>query len=469
VRWSTLFIPTLRELPAEGTVAEKWLVRAGYARAISTGVYGWLPLGQRVLEKLRRVARAELEAIGGQEVELTEDAASAIAAGELRSAKLLPQVWYRFESGPMRARELKGLEVFSFGADQERLRTKLVGVAFRSGLGVRDAGDAMFLLHQSGGDTAVVCPSCGYVGSLRGAVARASAPPADPEGDLAPEPFHTPGQKTIADLSRFTGLPESAQMKSLVLVATGQPVLAMLRGDHQLSEAKFAVKSGDAKFRQATAEEIVKWFGASAGSLGPVGVTSMPILADTALEGRRNMICGANRDDYHLRHVTPGEDFTAEYCDLREVVAGDGCVRCGAGLEFRAASQIGRSAGGMHQFSFERMLVAAVERSNDKDGIILPRSLAPFDVVISAAMVSDASEKLYLDCVAAGLEALYDDRDERPGVKFKDADLIGVPLRINVGKKLADGLVEVVQRKTKEVTDVAVDQVVDVCRTGRGV
>ena len=468
MRWSKLFIPTLRELPAEGNVAEKWLVRAGYARAISTGVYGWLPLGQRVLEKLRRAARVELESIGAQEVELTGSAASAIAAGELRSAKLLPQVWYRFEAGPMRARELKGLEVFSFGADDAGLRTRLMVVAFRSGLRVRDAGDAMFLLHESGVDTAAVCPSCGYVGTLRGAVSRLIPPPVDVEGDLAPEPFHTPGQKTIADIARFTGLPENAQMKSLVLVASGHPVLVMLRGDHQLSEAKFAAKSGDAKFRQATAEEIVKWFGASAGSLGPVGVTSMPILADTALEGRRNMICGANRDDYHLRNVTPGEDFQAEFCDLREVAAGDGCVRCGAALEFRAASEIGRSAGGIHQFSFERMLVAAVERSHDKDGMILPRSSAPFDVVISAAVVSEASEKIYLDCAAAGIDVLYDDREERPGVKFKDADLIGVPLRINVGKKLADGLVEVVERKTKEVTDVPVDKVVDVCRSRRG-
>ncbi|HJZ94992.1 MAG TPA: YbaK/EbsC family protein [Candidatus Solibacter sp.] len=298
---------------------------------------------------------------------------------------------------------------------------------------------------------------------------RPSAPPADPEGDLAPEEFHTPGQKTIADLSRFTGLPESAQMKSLVLVANGKPVLVMLRGDHQLSEAKFAAKSGDPKFRQATAEEIGKWMGASAGSLGPVGVKTIPILGDAALHGRRNMICGANRDDYHLRHVTPGEDFEAEFCELREVAAGDTCVRCGGPLQFQAVTEVARWAGGVFRLSFERMLTCVAETGSDKDGLILPPQMAPFDVVISAATVSDTSEKIYRDCVAAGLDALYDDRDERPGVKFKDADLIGVPLRINVGKKLAEGKVEVVQRITKEVTDVAVDEVVDVCRAGRGV
>jgi prolyl-tRNA synthetase len=277
-----------------------------------------------------------------------------------------------------------------------------------------------------------------------------AAPPADLEGDLTPEPFHTPGQKTIADLAKFTGQPESAQMKSLILVAAGKPVLVMLRGDHQLSETKFAAKSGDAKFRQATPEELLKWFGAQAGSLGPVGVTNMPILADTALSGRRNMVCGANRDDYHLRHVTPGEDFAPEFCDLREVVAGDACLHCGAPLEFRAATEIVRG----NCLSFERMLLASAELGNDKDGLILPPGITPFDVVVTAAIVSDAAENIYRACLEAGLDALYDDREERAGVKFKDADLIGVPYRINVGKKIADGVVELVERKTKRLEDV---------------
>jgi prolyl-tRNA synthetase len=467
VRWSKLFIPTLRELPAEGTVAEKWLARAGYARAMSTGVYGWLPLGQRALEKLRRAARAELEAIGGQEVELTEGAASAIAAGELRSAKLLPQVWYRFESGPMRARELKGLEVFSFGGSEAVIVRRLSAVLDRARMIFKNSGDAFCWPSESGLDLAVVCNPCRGIGSARNALTRPSAPPPDPESDLSPEEFHTPGQKTIADLSRFTGLPESAQMKSLVLVANGKPILVMLRGDHQLNEEKFAAKSDDPKFRQATAEEIGKWMGASAGSLGPVGVKTMPILADNALAERRHMICGANRDDYHLRHVTPGEDFDAEFCDLREVMPGDTCVRCGGPLQFQAVTEVARWAGGVFRLSLERVLTCVAETGIDKDGLILPPPMAPFDVVISAAIVSDASETIYRNCLAAGVDVLYDDRDERPGVKFKDADLIGVPLRINVGKKLAEGKVEVVERITKEVTDVAVDEVVDVCRAGR--
>jgi prolyl-tRNA synthetase len=318
----------------------------------------------------------------------------------------------------------------------------------------RDAGDALLVVHESGADTAVLCSGCGYIATPRSAVSTPAAPPDDPEGDLAPEEFHTPGQKTIADLARFTGLPESAQMKSLILVANGKPVLVMLRGDHQLSEAKFAAKTGDAKFRPALPEELGKWFGAQAGSLGPVGVKNMPILADTALAGRRNMVCGANRDDYHLRHVTPGEDFEPEFRDLREVVAGEACVRCGAALELRPAVELARLAPGVHGLSLERILTTAIELGSDKDGMILPAAIAPFDVVVTAAVVSDGAEQVYRKCLAAGLDAVYDDRDERAGVKFKDADLIGVPFRINVGKKLADGLVEVVERKTKQSVDV---------------
>jgi len=456
MRWSKLFIPTLRESPAgTETIGQKLLVRAGYARAISTGVYGWLPLGQRSLEKLRCSARTEFAAIGGQEVELTASAAAEIAQGELRSPKLLPQIWYRFDSGPMRPRQMMGLEVFAFGTDREVVSGAMRKVVACSELPVSEAEDATFVIHESGADVAVACGACGYMASPRTAAGRPGAPPPDPEGELTPEPFHTPGQKTIADLAKFTGQPESAQMKSLILVAAGKPVLVMLRGDHQLSEAKFAAKSGDGNFRQATPEELLKWFGAQAGSLGPVGVTNMPILADTALCGRHNMICGANRDDYHLRHVTPGEDFNPEFCDLREVVAGDGCLRCGAALEVRAATEVVRG----NRASFERMLLTSAELGNDKDGLILPRGIAPFDVVITAAIVSDAAEGVYRACLDAGLDALYDDRDERAGVKFKDADLIGVPYRINVGKKIADGVVELVERKTKQVEDVPAGEV----------
>ena len=183
-----------------------------------------MPLGQRSLARIQRIARRELEALGAQEVELTESAAAAIAQGELRSAKLLPQIWFRFEAAPLRSRQFIGLEVFSFGAERAALDGALRRIVERCGIPFCGAEDALSALHECGVDTAVLCAACGYTASPRTARSAPSAHPPDPEGDLAPEPFHTPGQKTIADLTRFTGLPGSAQMKSLVLVANASPV-----------------------------------------------------------------------------------------------------------------------------------------------------------------------------------------------------------------------------------------------------
>jgi prolyl-tRNA synthetase len=340
---------------------------------------------------------------------------------------------------------------------------------------------------DAGEDFVAICKACGYSANLEKATAVASQPGCpDPDGDLAPEEFHTPGRKTIADVAGFTGLPETSQMKSLVLVAGGKPVLVMLRGDHQLSETKFAAKVGDAAFRPAQPDEIRQWFGADPGSLGPVGLDGVTILADQALVGRRNMIAGANRSDYHQRHVTLGEDFQAAVCDLRQVAAGDGCLQCGGPLDVVKTVEIGHifklgykyseSMGlrvlnadgkevtpimGSYGIGIERILCCAIELYHDKDGMMLPPAIAPFHVVVTPANNADptqkeAAERIYGECLALGLDALLDDRDERPGVKFKDADLIGVPFRITVGKKLSTGLVELVDRRTKQSVDVPV-------------
>jgi prolyl-tRNA synthetase len=259
-----------------------------------------------------------------------------------------------------------------------------------------------------------------------------------------------------------------------------------VRGDHSLSETKFAGVMSATEVRPAHPEEIRGPFGADAGSLGPVGVRNMRILADHSLSGRRNMIAGANEDDHHLRHVTPGEDFTPEYHDLRQAAEGDACVKCGGALKLEKTVEIGHifklgykysqsmglrvlnAAGqeitpimGSYGIGVERILCAAIELYHDKDGMSLPPSIAPFEVVITPVNNSDeaqgnAARDLYATCLSLGLDALLDDRDERPGVKFKDADLIGIPFRITVGKKLAQGKVEVVNRRTREMTEVAV-------------
>jgi prolyl-tRNA synthetase len=344
-----------------------------------------------------------------------------------------------------------------------------------------------FMVESEAGEDFVAVCHCGYAANVDKAVAEPSAPAAaDPEGDRAPEEFATPGRKTIAEVAAFTGLPETSQMKSLVLVADGKPVLVMLRGDHQLSEAKLGAVVNDPEFRPALPQEIQEWFGAAAGSLGPVGVRNMPILADRALVGRRNMIAGANRDGHHLRHVTLGEDFQAEIHDLRQVAAGDLCRKCGGALSIRKTVEIGHifklgykyseSMGlrvlnadgkevtpimGSYGIGIERILSAAIELYHDKDGMILPPAIAPFQVVITPANISDsaqreAADEIYRGALALGLDALLDDRDERPGVKFKDADLIGVPFRVVAGRKLSAGLVELVERKTRQSVDVPV-------------
>lgn len=336
-----------------------------------------------------------------------------------------------------------------------------------------------------------MCEPAKYAANMEKAVAIAKPPAVpDPEGDLAPEKFHTPGRKTIAEVSEFTGLPATSQIKSLVMVADGKPVLALVRGDHQMHETKFASATSATEVRAAHPEEIREWFGAGAGSLGPVGVTNMRVLADSALRGRRNMISGANEDDYHLRNVTPGEDFQAEFHDLRTVEEGDLCAgfdapvrviktvevghifklgyRYSESMGLRVLDAAGREVApimGSYGIGVERILSCAVELFHDKDGMCLPASIAPFQLVITPANLDNpdqraAAERLYAEAKGAGLDVLLDDRDERPGVKFKDADLIGIPYRITIGKKLTQGLVEVVNRRLRQTADLPVDQAV---------
>jgi len=552
--WSKLFIPTLRENPAEAEVpSHQLLLRAGYIRQLSAGIYNYLFLAQRSLLKIQQIVRQEMDAMGGQEMLLPglnpaevwqesgrwdvmgdnlfrlkdrfgrdlclgmthEEVMTTIARGELRSYKQLPQIWYQIQtkfrdeprpkSGLLRVRQFIMKDSYTFDMDQagldaayekhyqtycrifQRCGLEYLVVEAHSGAMGGSQSHEFMVASDAGEDFVAVCKGCGYSANLEKAAAVATPPAvADPEGDLAPEEFHTPGRKTIADVSEFTGLPETSQMKSLVLVADGKPVLVLLRGDHQLSEAKFGTVARDPEFRTAHPEEIVRWFGAAAGSLGPVGVGNMQILADQALVGRSNMIAGANKDDHHLRHVTLGEDFQAEIHDLRQVAAGDGCSKCGAALEVVKTVEIGHifklgykyseSMGlrvlnaegkevtpimGSYGIGIERILCAAIELYHDKDGMILPASIAPFQVVVTPANNADAAQMaaargIYEACKAAGLDALLDDRDERPGVKFKDADLIGVPFRIVIGKKLGSGMVELVERKTRHATDVPV-------------
>jgi prolyl-tRNA synthetase len=342
---------------------------------------------------------------------------------------------------------------------------------------------------DAGEDLIALC-DCGYAANLE--KAQGIAPPVeDPPGNEAPEPFSTPGQKTIDDLVKFTCQSADRMIKTLVYVVEGQAILILLRGDHTLSDTKLAATLGTEEFRPSTPEEAKALLGAQLGSLGPVGLKGVRILADKALDGRRDMITGANKDDTHLRHVTPGRDFTPEYRDLRVVSAGDFCPKCGHPMRISVSVELGhifklgrRYSQVMHAtvldengkeiplvmgsygIGVERILSAAAEQNHDRDGMFLPAAIAPFDVILTAANMDDArlraaAEKLYEEMQAQSLDVLFDDRAERPGVKFKDADLIGVPYRVTLGKrKFEQGMAEIFERSTKQIRDVKLEDVV---------
>jgi prolyl-tRNA synthetase len=550
--WSRLFVPTLRENPAEAEViSHQLLLRAGYVRQLAAGVYNYLYLAQRSLLKIMQIVREEMDGIGAQEMYLPalnpaevwqesgrwdvmgdnmfrlkdrfgrpmclgmthEEVMTFVARGELRSYKQLPQIWYQIQtkfrdeprpkSGLLRVRQFIMKDSYSFdlapaGLDEsyekhrvaycrifDRCGLEYLTVEAHSGAMGGSQSQEFMVATEAGEDYVVRCKETGYAANLEKAVSRPTPPAVpDPEGDLSPEEIHTPGQKTIEEVSAFLKLPPTSQMKSLVLVADEKPYLVLVRGDHQMSETKFQSATGCQEFRPAHPQEMKEWMGADAGSLGPVGVKSMKILIDEALRGRKNMICGANRDDYHLRNVTPDEDFTAEWHDLRQVAQGDTDVETGKPLDVLKTVEIGHifklgykyshSMGlnvlnekgeetpvimGSYGIGVERILCAAIELYADKDGISMPVSIAPFEVVVTPVKIADetlrkAAEGIYSELKQLGVDALYDDRDMSPGVKFKDADLVGVPWRITVGKKLAEGKVEIVERRTKQMSEV---------------
>ncbi|BDC47920.1 proline--tRNA ligase [Bryobacterales bacterium F-183] len=449
-----------------------------------------------------------------------EEVMTYIARGELRSYKQLPQIWYQIQtkfrdeprpkSGLLRVRQFTMKDSYSFDIDAagldaaydkhhaayckifDRCGLKYIAVEADSGAMGGSQSHEFMVESNAGEDFVAVCDGAKYYANLEKAASVPKPPAApDPEGDLEPEKFHTPGKKTIAEISEFTGLPATSQIKSLVMMADNKPVLALVRGDHTMHETKFAATVGGAnEIRPAHPEEIRDLFGGtSAGSLGPIGVTNMRVIADKALEGRKNMICGANIDDYHLKNVTPGEDFKAEYFDLRQVEEGDTyegfpirvvkTVEIGhifklgykysKSMNLTVLDQNGKEVTpimGSYGIGVERILTCAIELFHDKDGMSLPAAIAPFELVVTPANFADPGQHetavgFYEEAKRQGIDVLLDDRDERPGVKFKDADLIGIPVRITIGKKLAQGVVEVVNRRTRESVDVPVAEAIE--------
>src|SRR3984957_9735403 len=581
-RWSQLFIPTLREAPADAEVAShKFLVRAGYIRQLGAGIYSYLFLGNRSFNKIMGIVRQEMDRIG-QEFYLPvlhprelweasgrwalmgdnlfrlkdrkgadmclgmteEEVMTSIAIKELRSYKQLPQIWYQIapkfrdeprpKAGLLRVRQFMMKDAYSFDIDAEgldvsykkhyetycrifdRCGLKYMVVEADSGaMGGKESHEFM-VRTPAGEDLIVSCDGCNYAANMEKATSKLEAwGDLAPEGDGKPLLVHTPGQKTIKDVAKFLGVPQNTKIKTLAYMAEEpisdkkdaaaktklRPIVVLMRGDHQLNEAKFNGAVGVAT-RPMDEAEIKALFKSPAGYLGPVGIAwakdfkkdaGMPLLlVDKALEGRTNLIGGANQENYHLKNLTPGVNFQpTAYADLRAVTAGEACPNCGQALRIDTAVEIGHifklgyryteSMGarvldkngkevmpimGCYGIGIERILTAAGEQPNDENGFWLPSTIAPFEIVVAPVNVKDEAVKSAAEDIAkrledAGFDVVLDDRDERPGVKFKDADLVGIPFRITVGKKVTEGSVEVVIRSTREVRDVTISAIVE--------
>jgi prolyl-tRNA synthetase len=581
-RWSKLFIPTLREAPTDAEVAShKFLLRAGYIRQLGAGIYNYLFLGQRSLNKIIAIVREEMDQIG-QEFYLPaihprelweqsgrwtgmgenmfrlkdrkgadlclgmthEEIMTSIARSELRSYKQLPQIWYQIQSkfrdeprpkaGLLRVRQFTMKDSYSFDLDKagldksfdlhdeayrkifSRCGLKFVAVEADSGAMGGSQSQEFMVYTEAGEDLIASCPVCGYAANLEKATSRLEAvTEMEPTGDGTPELVYTPGCAAISDVAEFFKISPASDIKCVAYMALkrgsgGKPdswhgVATFLRGDHQVNETKLLGAIGAADLRTMQAEELSQYFNGPAGFLGPVGLKpnakpleeGLTVVVDQSLTGRKNLVAGANKLDYHLRNVVPGRDFSwTLVSDIRSVNEGEACPQSGhddnpcagklvvgkaveVGHIFKLGYKYSESMGarvldpngkevmpimGSYGIGIERILTAAIEQSNDKNGFWLPPSIAPFTVVVTVTNSSDAvlaepAAALAAQLEAAGLDVLLDDRDERAGVKFKDADLVGIPYRINVGKKAASGIVELVTRATSTSVDVPLHEV----------
>jgi prolyl-tRNA synthetase len=463
-----------------------------------------------------------------------EEVFTAIARHELRSYKQLPQVWYQIQtkfrdeprpkSGLLRVRQFTMKDAYSFDVDQAGLdkafedqRDAYIRIFTRCGLEFSiveassgsmggSASSEFMVKTDAGEDLIATCKACGYAANIEKATSQLDEIIDEPSAAETPEEFPTPGVRTIEDLINFPGgVAANRQIKSLVYVATNEldedePVLALLRGDHQLNETKLIDALNTSQVRPAHPEEIRELLGAGAGSLGGFGAKQaaeaagkdLCIIADYALKGRTNMTTGANKDDYHLRSINIERDIPVDsWADLRAVQSGELCPKCKAGtLEVAKALEIGHifklgtkysvAMGakvltqdgkevpivmGSYGIGVERIMAAAIELHYDTNGIIWPISIAPFDVIVIITNVRNpdmrsAGEQLYAEFNSAGIGVLLDDRDERAGVKFNDADLIGIPFRLVVGRGIGVQEVELVDRRTRKSEDIKLTEAV---------
>ena len=567
MRWSSLFIPTLRDAPAEAdAVSHRLLVRGGFMRQLQSGHYSMLPLGWKVHQKVGEVIRQEMDGIGAQEfllpamhpasvwqasgrwesmgdemfrltdrkgadlaLGMTHEEVFAGIAGELNSYRDLPQLWYQIQwkfrdeprpkSGLLRVREFAMKDSYSFDLDDagldrsfdlhhdayqrifRRLDLDALPVEASSGAMGGSASIEFMVESSAGEDDVAICGDCGYSANVERATSALPEVGNRSSGD-APERFATPGIRTIAALAE-AGHPPEHQVKTLVYRVDGALTLILLRGDHPFLEQKFVDATGAVEVVPADGDEIRAALGASPGSLGAVGVADLTIYADEALRSRSGMTTGANEDDVHLEGVDVERDVAVDHwLDLRSILDGEACASCGAALRiarcieaghiFKLGRRYSEAMGvtvldadgvnrvptmGSYGIGVGRAMAAVAETHHDENGLVWPMSIAPYEVILTVVKVDHeesmgCAERLYDELRAAGVDVLLDDRDGRPGVKFADAELIGIPLRVTIGPRgLENSIVELTARADGERHDVPVDDVVarlvDLVVTGR--
>jgi prolyl-tRNA synthetase len=547
-----MFIATLKETPADAeSVSHILMLRAGYVRQLAAGLYIYLPLGVRVIERINNILREEMNSIGAQEITMPalhpseiwqetgrwneigdemfrlkdrggrdmclgmthEEIITWLAAREIRSYRDLPQIWYQIQvklrdearpkSGVLRTREFLMKDSYSMDADENGLEKSYqlhadayhkifsrCGLQFymvESDPGMMGGAKSHEFMAPSpaGEDEIVLCAGCGYAANVELA---ASVPNKVEAKDWPFEEVYTPEKRTVQEVSNFLKLGPEYFIKSILLISEGGPALALVRGDQELHEKKLLRIIG--KHRQSLKEEVKEILGVEAGFIGPMNQT-IKIIADATLrEGI--YISGANKPHYHAKGIRPEKDFSAEWYDIHVAKAGDFCPKCGASLRIEKAIEIGNIfmlgtkyslplkalyldkdgqekpiIMGSYGIGPARIAAAAIEQNHDKDGIIWPKSIAPFDVEVLPLNMKDQktveiAEKLYGNLSEAGIEVLIDDRDERAGVKFKDADLIGIPLHVIIGEKnLKEGFIEIKDRRTKEAEKVTIEGAIE--------
>jgi len=553
MRYSKLFIPTLKEAPSDAeAVSHKLMVRAGFVRQLAAGLYIYLPLGIRVMEKINRIIREEMNAIGGQEVSMPvlnpaevwqqtgrweaigdemfrlkdrggrdmcmamthEETMTWLAAHDIRSYRELPQIWYQLQtklrdearpkSGVLRTREFTMKDSYSFDKDEEGLDRSYqlhleaykkiysrCGVKFyvvQSDTGMMGGSMAHEYMAPSpaGEDDVALCDGCGYAANTELAL---SVPKQTPSSNDGFAEIATPERRTIEEVTRFLKVAPDRLLKSILVTTENGPVLALVRGDQTLHEKKLAKLVGG--HRPAQKDEVKAVLGVPAGFIGPMD-HKLRKIADPVLK-QGTYIAGANKEGFHVRGVSADKHFSdAEFADIHTAAANDSCSQCGKPLRIERVIEIGNifklgtkySAPlkanyldeqgndkpiimGSYGIGPARIAAAAIEQGNDENGIIWPLAIAPYQVLIVPVNVKDVrsvdvAEEMYRSLEEKGIEVLMDDRDERAGVKFKDADLIGIPLRIIIGEKnLKEDLVELKERKTGNMERVKVIEAVD--------